>query len=360
MKNLAIFIAVFAIPSTTLAAPSVGSVSGTVSDGQTITISGSGFGVKSPAAPWLYDSFENYSPGTGMDGKSPQIGTTTYERYDYEGVQGVYATDRAYSGSQAAKTVNSTDTSVTSDHFAFRGQATQKRFISYRRWRTGAEGVYKGDRQTANLGNGNDNPFYDSPPNFGRDGYLFTNNGSTFDDHGYIEDEVDNAWQRIDQWLTISTPDVANGRYEYYIDNVLQASTGNYATCSSAETNGCQIDSWISPNYINKSTTLTFWIDDLYVDNTQARVELCAGSSWASRGNCNIQIPSAWSSTSVTATSNAANFNSEQTTYIYIVDDTGATNSNGYAVTIGSDSEPPAQAAGGRLSGSLSGGGVMR
>lgn len=300
-----------------------------------LTITGSSFGVKSPAAPWLYDSFENYSPGTGMDGKSPQIGTAKYERYVTRGTEGVYATDRKYSGNQAAKTVNSDNDSTTTDHFAFRGQAAQKRFISYRRYRTGAEGVFKGDRQTANLGNGYNNTFYDSPPNFGRDGYIFINNGSTFANHGSISGEVSNSWQRIDQWMTISTPNVANGRYDYYIDGVLRRSSGDYATCSSAATNGCQIDSWISPNYVNKTTTITFWIDDLYVDNTQARVELCSGSSWANRGNCNIQIPSAWSNTSIKVSTNTASFTDGQTAYLYVVDAEGVP-SLGHAITIDS------------------------
>lgn len=303
-----------------------------------LIITGSSFGVKSPAAPWLYDSFENYTSGTGMDGKSPQIGTATYERYVSDGVEGVYANDRAYSGSQAAKTVNSSTGSVTRDHFAFRGQAAQKRFISYQRYRTGGEGVYKGDRQTANLGNGYNNNFYDSPPNFGRDGYIFTNNGSAFVNHGSVGGEVNNTWQRIDQWIVVSTPDVANGRYEYYIDNVLRRSSGDYATCSSAATRGCQIDSWISPNYVNKTSTLTFWIDDLYVDNTQARVELCSGSSWANRGKCNIQIPSAWSTASITVSANTTNFRDGDTAYLFVVDANG-TPSDGQKMIINSSTD---------------------
>ena len=200
--------------------------------------------------------------------------------------------------------------------------------------------MFKGDRQTANLGNGYNYTLYDSPPNFGRDGYIFTQNGSEFANHGSVDGEVNNTWQRIDQWIVISTPDVANGRYDYYIDNVLRRSSGNYATCSSAASNGCQIDSWISPNYVNKTTTITFWIDDLYVDNTQARVELCSGSSWANRGNCNIQIPSAWHETSITATVNTGAFSESDTAYLYVVDANGDANADGYAVTIGESSTP--------------------
>lgn len=348
LKQLLLIISAALTPSTLFAAPAITTPPAAVQHSSSITIGGTGFGVKSPAAPWLYDSFENETVGDGMDGKSPQIGTATYTRYATDGVEGVYANDRAYSGSQAAKTLNTSSGSTTRDHFAFRGQAAQKRFISYRVYGTPFDGVSKGDRQTANLDNGNAYDLYDSPPNFGYAGYMFTNNGAEFVNHGWFDAITPNRWQRNDQWIVISTPNVANGQYDYYVDGVLAESTGPYATCSSAATNGCQIDSWISPNFINKiTTTPTFWIDDLYVDNTQARVELCSGSSWANRGNCNLQIPTAWSTTSVTATANTAGFTDAQEVFLYVVDADGLVNSLGVATEVGEgggvppDTTPP-------------------
>jgi hypothetical protein len=60
---------IFSFVKNTFAAPSISGVSGTLTDGQTITISGSNFGTKTTAAPFIssYDnatSANNWSSGT--------------------------------------------------------------------------------------------------------------------------------------------------------------------------------------------------------------------------------------------------------------------------------------------------------
>ena len=50
-----------------LGAPAISGVSGTLSSGQTVTISGSGFGTKPQAAPLLWDDFEQGTAG-GLEG----------------------------------------------------------------------------------------------------------------------------------------------------------------------------------------------------------------------------------------------------------------------------------------------------
>src|SRR5690606_40526993 len=46
-------------------------------------------------------------------------------------------------------------------------------------------------------------------------------------------------------------------------------------------------------------TTITnfYGYDDIYIDFTQARVEICDSPSWTGRTHCEIQIPQTWSST---------------------------------------------------------------
>lgn len=57
------------------AAPSVTGVTGAVSHSGSIDISGSGFGTKSPAAPWLYDQVDNISAYSGVsDGSCAPVG----------------------------------------------------------------------------------------------------------------------------------------------------------------------------------------------------------------------------------------------------------------------------------------------
>ena len=92
------------------------------------------------------------------------------------------------------------------------------------------------------------------------------------------------------------------------------------------------------------------WVDNVYIDHTQARVEIGDKSTWNACAHREIQVPSAWSSSSITFIARQGTFSGSGTAYLYVVDSTGAMNSNGYPITIGSgggtpppsDTTPPA------------------
>ena len=56
------------------ASPSISNISGTFSSGQLITITGSDFGTKSPAAPLVWDTFESGSNGTAIQSVNAILG----------------------------------------------------------------------------------------------------------------------------------------------------------------------------------------------------------------------------------------------------------------------------------------------
>lgn len=82
------------------------------------------------------------------------------------------------------------------------------------------------------------------------------------------------------------------------------------------------------------------YMDDIYVDTTEQRVELCTGDTWTTRGTCEIQVPTAWADDSVSITMRTGAFSESDTAYIYVVDANGDANADGYAVTIGESSTP--------------------
>jgi hypothetical protein len=92
------------------------------------------------------------------------------------------------------------------------------------------------------------------------------------------------------------------------------------------------------------STTPEWW-DDLYVDDTWARVIVGDASTLAASTHREIQIPSAWATGEVTVAVNRGSFAADASAYLYVVDSTGAVNSSGYAITFGDegvDSTPSA------------------
>ena len=75
--------------------------------------------------------------------------------------------------------------------------------------------------------------------------------------------------------------------------------------------------------------------DDIYVDLTQARIEIANTSTWAARTQCEIQIPLTWATGQVQAQVNRGAFGATASAYIYVVDSAGLVNTNGFPITFG-------------------------
>jgi hypothetical protein len=87
-----------------------------------------------------------------------------------------------------------------------------------------------------------------------------------------------------------------------------------------------------------------YW-SELYVDVTQARVELGNASTFSSCTHKEIQIPTAWSSGSLSFSANVGTFSPGSNVYLYVVDSNGSVNSNGYPLVVGGtvEDEHPGQ-----------------
>jgi len=68
---------------------------------------------------------------------------------------------------------------------------------------------------------------------------------------------------------------------------------------------------------------LKVYMDDVYVDTSQARVEICDTPTWATRTHCEIQKPISWSPAEVKATLNQGSFISGEKVFFYVIDKVG-------------------------------------
>ncbi|GEM_PF-4521468 len=91
--------------------------------------------------------------------------------------------------------------------------------------------------------------------------------------------------------------------------------------------------------YVRTKNTDDWWyFTDIYMDTTLARA--CIGNA-ATYSACTVRemlIPNAWSTSSITAIVNQGTFANGATAYIYVVDAEGTVNANGYPVTFGGSS----------------------
>ncbi|KKP93460.1 MAG: hypothetical protein US25_C0046G0003 [Candidatus Moranbacteria bacterium GW2011_GWE1_36_7] len=152
-----------------------------------------------------------------------------------------------------------------------------------------------------------------------------------------------NQWQRLEFYAQrASAPLAADGiwnekrigksEYNFNITNAITHEAGNnpwrYAILSHAIAS-------VVDGYVD----FKVYMDDIYVDKTQARVEICDSSTWSARSHCEIQIPTVWSDASATVSVNQGSFADGATAYLYMVDENGNMNANGYPISFIADAD---------------------
>lgn len=330
-----ILLFIFSLSNLCYSAPNLTKISGTINSGQTVTITGSGFG-----------THENYNEGN----------------YKWMGLTPI-----------AAKFKDFNDGSITSGGW-YNGFPAQNSIVTGGRVSGGKylkeQSVSDERSQVQYTMSKTNGKFYVSfwfmmPPNtqsgkfwriYGSGSaaniYLSTGCESNYI-RGYSECSAascnpstewgtgtqftSNTWHRVDIWM-----DQATNTFTVYKDGVQQWTKSNWVA-SQFGGNGHTMD---FGNMINDAsrgcgTAGSYNYDDIFVNYTKARVEFCDGSSWANRGKCEVQIPLSWNSSNVTFGVNSGSFTTGQKAYLYVVDSNGAANATGYALTIGNESPSP-------------------
>ena len=332
-----------------IAAPSISSASGALSDGQSITITGSSFGTKSQALPLKWDNFETGTPGTPVTGwyTSSTLGTSYLASYStarvrVSGKQSVYQnfTDGNYNSVIA----------LTDQNPGFRTIYVSGWF--YRE----VGGAPSRNVKTWGLRGGPG--FSELMPNVRMDQYPDISAGQimTYESsNGQCDIDAQdakviqaswfsgelypNAWHRFEAWVNTDSGGT-QGEYTVWIDgNVLASLTGRIFE------HDCPFSMVMLQNYFATDTgSPTPWMkhywDEVYIDRSRSRIEIGNASTWTTSSHREIQIPTGWSDGFISATVNSGSFATGQTAYLYVVDSTGAVNSTGYPVTIGSGSTP--------------------
>lgn len=327
------------------AAPGNISVSGIVSGGQTISITGSDFGTKTQGPPELWDNFESATNGSALTGRVPTIGSVAWGTL----------------GNPVASTSNHRTNSTTS-YFGDFSNGVYNNSVYYLRTETttGAKKYFSfwwrggraGDTWSRNMkpwqhfGSGSDQPMYyigdgtgDGDPGFRSNVIDNTSSlareGSSYG-CGNMESK-ENQWIRWEGYIVLSDPGVQNGRMEVWLSQpgtITRSNCIHHPTAVTRSTsNGFR--QWAFGEYMDTAGGDSIvYMDDIYIDNTLARVELCDTSTWSTVTHCEVQPQTAWSTTSITTTVNTGSFQTDQTAYLYVVDANGDANATGYEVTI--------------------------
>ena len=366
MKRLLCAIIIFTT-SYAWAAPNVTGVTGTVSDGSSITIGGTAFGAGSTIISW--DDFESHTTGTGISGKTPTVGPNwSLYRLAPATDDIVVSTTRAHGGSKSVM-IEWTDETINSFGWANQGPYTQL-YITWWGYQQFAGSISTCNRKWFYLYGNNTAGCYDigvgsQSPQFmplipsgntvwgaynnqsaSQGSWSDTNNTSTNTTYGtgnaIYWSNTSNAWGRWEYWQKLNTSPTCtigsncDGEITYWYNAVKRYERTNYkhSFCTGSYRDFRLGHMW--QGHIDNATYA--FVDDLFIATSQARIEIGNASTWDACTQREIQRHTAWSDTSATITVNAGTFSDGQTVYVYTVDEDGVPNPTGYAVTIGNES----------------------
>ncbi len=347
----AIVFSVFSVPTLVAGAvsalPSITSLSGTVEHGSSVTIGGSDFGAKPIASPYRYDNFEAGVVGTRLLSES-EGGWFT------EGIAPVYSLTK----------IRKANTKSAYQNFTSNGGGYNSTiglmnwpdapmyfsgWFNYRMW-----GAQSRNNKLLQLRAGRLDQ-YVWEGRFGADYSSVQQYVADCDGHAleppvrayapYNNLYADEQWHRMEFYIDQGTVNGNNGQWTIWIDGQVWSSiSGTFMQDGDCPFFRFYLGFYFARDVGDPTPQAERYWDELYVDITRARVEIGNAPTWAACTHREIQVPSTWNGNSITFRTNQGTFADATTAYVYVVDASGAVNSQGYPVVFaGTDPGSPGQ-----------------
>jgi hypothetical protein len=352
-------------PACSHAAPIITGVSGAVSDGKIVTISGNGFGTNAPNII-LFDDFEKGTIGANIStaAGSAQINNWSRIQANCRGIDErypVYTSEWAHSGSKSMKSDWATSLNCQEPAILSRINFPSSDEVFYSFWTTVPLGKnVPGDRTNGKNPSGPNwklSWIFNSP--FGNEHMndyvsvvvLQENLGTGYTGWLYFDDLVPRRegggelgdhmkkgeWSRFDIY---QKGGVANGNLQGHEINdsrgrVQKVNKQNVFTLESGYGWNALTMPGYGRGYTQNGMTL---YDDVYLatgPGARARVEIGNAPKYERCSNLAISTVSSWADNQVMATIRIGSYSDGQQAYLYVVDSNGAVNDSGYPITIG-------------------------
>jgi len=354
-------------PAQAQVVPLISSYSGTAAHGQNITITGSNFGIKNPAAPLIWDNSES---GNLLD--------TWTNRWPREAT-GNYNTDY-----RTAPFRNVNPPHSHSNNRFIAGGHDPAGYSPWANWKGPNVAVWKDNLNNLQevyitFYNRIDPLWPDQNDNFknmdygtGPGPYESGSWYSSLCEHMYTGGQI--FWgalgtQCLDTcsccgvWLQYAWyfnyddfkvwhreehifKEGASGFLKIYNDNVLKYNKTNCDPTSTSLNNITIGGYWrkslsadSSQDY-GDANAFRYW-DDIYLDSTFSRVVLANNANYSQATIIEPQIPSVWSASSITAKVNLGRLPDTGTVYLFVFDASNNHNATGYPIVLGGSPPPP-------------------
>ena len=348
-----------------LATPLVQNVSGALSHGGTVTITGAGFGSKTKAAPLVWDNASGNSLNDKWTGGWPSL-LPGYNLGYYAPMRGISLphshVTRYIAGAHAANTGANSGLAV----MMYKSIALPALpYYIYASWYQRVDDQWHF---------GGDNNFKTFDYSLGDEPYAFNQSWYLCYGPPHPNSATDVGLQWANETSTpLSNPD-RNGHNAWWgkavnpmagkwskVEIAIKVSNQSDGYINLWE-NGHQVMNYagITDNYGGTRRTISVggyarmqgytnnwrYFDDVYVDTTLSRVVLADKPVLSQATIVENQIPSVWSDSSITAQVNLGKFTQGQAAYLFVVDASGTVSATGLALTAGGTTvmpNPPSQ-----------------
>lgn len=350
------------------ATPSVSGVSGTVSDGQQVTVSGSGFGTSGPDIQ-LYDDFSGGPSGSIVPLTSPEIGEWTKYSSTSTSYHPIYSNESVHSPPYSEQIYRNGASSIMKKFFA---APVTEAFVSWWvRIPDGTKFPYYTDPGTATFATGSNWKYTwlmdgeHKSDGTGGNGYYdlcvpsYTNTdlarmaGNSYTPSPNIDWNITKwwswtHWMRMTAWLKANQTDPTQNGTFYWQAFAEGQHNMTYQTITDqpvfrADSTAPDPPQWTLvsfPGWLRENDTdVRPLYDDVYIAagaNAAARIEIGDNPVYTDCGNLELLTPTSWSDGKIVATVRQGSFTSGQTAYVFVFDaNNNGNTSSGYKVTIG-------------------------
>ena len=353
-------LAVLLLLPAAVSAQSVSGVTGTLEQDATITIAGSSFGSKSTANPCIWETHEDGTLDTAAD-----IGTwhswthltlsASQQRHSNSTYNGGINFDGGAGASYGSRTggASTPDGSTwyiqywfyLASDFAFDGDQDNNlgNIKLFRLWSSGSDinnlriqfrARYDSDLVVEAADEGHDwepvtpgDNWIDEIMGWGDPGEI---SGGWLGWKHYEVDVSTGSWHCFQFQYEESAIDTYDGQLKWWFDGTLILDVDDVRTRTSAS----NANSSMRPHTVGFYNSHTdnpdgdnhFYIDDMYIDDTWARVEVGDSATYAACTQREIQVCDAWSATSITLDDfNQGSYELDDPVYFYVTDSDGNT-----------------------------------
>jgi hypothetical protein len=310
--------------ATEYSSPEISLVHSIVTHGKTVDISGFGFGTKTNAAPQIWDDFEKGSDKANVGGgwssyrsRSSPVYTATEKHSGQLSVMNSVFSGSGTSFNTAWQTFERSDETYASYWFRYSLSGNPYGIMKLARVTSADDNGLKGHYN----GPGDFNVQYQTASgwkyagyNFGSDTNQKTIGGSTPMD----------TWIRIEMYKKLSTPGMNDGAILVKINNQVVWSENELMTREKSAS--FQHYSFLMPLMFANSQSgavIDLYVDDIYVDNTLARIEVANCPDFNTCSKSEIQIPQSWTPFNLSFKANIESFSAEETLYLFIINAKG-------------------------------------